>query len=79
MTASEVGCYTYCAKAWHLQYVGKVEVTPEISARRADGVALHRVHGKHTRLVGRLGRHHLLLIAMLLALAALAFLAAASL
>lgn len=76
VTASEIACYAYCAKAWHLQYVLGVDGRPEASMRRTVGVAQHRAHGRRVAFLSRLGRRRRLLVTSLLALAALALFAA---
>ena len=44
ITASEVGEYAYCAKAWHLRRSG-VEAR---GAQLAEGAAFHEQHGEWT-------------------------------
>ena len=44
ITASEVGEYAYCAKAWHLRRSG---VEPR-GAQLAEGTAFHEQHGEWT-------------------------------
>ena len=63
--ASEVGEYTYCARAWWLRRV--VGLEPEGRERREWGATLHRRHGRAVA-----GSRALVMFGALLALAAVA-------
>jgi hypothetical protein len=76
VTASEVGCYTYCARAWYLEHVRRVVPGRGTALRRAQGVKQHELHGRRLLLVERLGRNDRFIMASLLVLALLAALAA---
>ena len=45
VSASEAAAYTFCAKAWHLEYVAGNAPTAAAAARRADGIRAHDRHG----------------------------------
>jgi CRISPR/Cas system-associated exonuclease Cas4 (RecB family) len=47
LTASEVGRYTYCARAWWLQRV--LGYAPENEAALARGTQRHQLHGRLVR------------------------------
>lgn len=72
MTASEIAAFTYCAKAWHLEYVRKAQPTLEARALRAEGVRQHEVHGRLLVTQERLERHRIVLTGVLLVVALLA-------
>jgi hypothetical protein len=72
VAASEIGCFSYCAKAWHLQYVAHVEPTRDATERQALGVNEHTRHGARVRHLTWLGRHAPLIIGGLLVCALLA-------
>ena len=76
VTASEIGAYAYCAKAWHLERVLRAAPTADSARRRAAGVARHRAHGSRVRTLGVAGRALAWTAAILLALAALLAVAA---
>jgi len=83
VTASEVGAYAYCAKAWHLERVLGARASRAAGRVRAAGVARHATHGARVEVLGRLGprvarwsRALLIGALVLLALAALALLLA---
>lgn len=76
VTASEIGCFSYCAKAWHLQYVAQVPTSHDASERQTLGVREHDRHGARVRRLTWLGRHAALMTACLLACALLAVTAA---
>jgi hypothetical protein len=42
ISASEIGQYTYCANAWHLQRQGHEPESPLLD----QGTQLHQAHGK---------------------------------
>lgn len=46
VTASEIATFTYCAKAWHLEYVQKAQPTLQARTLRAAGVRQHEQHGR---------------------------------
>jgi hypothetical protein len=52
ITASEIGAFVYCAKAWHLQRRGD-EAQGEFGE---EGAAFHRKHGAGVSLADRLER-----------------------
>jgi hypothetical protein len=72
VTASEIGCFSYCAKAWHLQYVARVTPTRDASERQELGVREHDRHGARVRRLTWLGRHAALVAIGLLLCALLA-------
>ena len=76
VTASEIACFAYCAKAWHLEHVLHVVATDEVIQRRESGVSAHNVHGRRMRLLDSLAERMVALIATLLLLALLAAIAA---
>ena len=76
VTASEIACFAYCAKAWHLEHVLHVVPSDEVMRRREVGVSAHNVHGRRMRLLDRLAQRKVALIAILLLLALLAVVAA---
>lgn len=72
VTASEIACYAYCAKAWHLEHVQHVVVPDEASRRREQGVAAHDAHGASVRALGQVRSRTRVIVAVLLLVAALA-------
>ena len=68
LSASEIGSYTFCSQAWHLQRRGTARNVA--GARSVEhGIAAHHLIGSHAdRVVGleRVRRAVLLLIAILL-------------
>lgn len=72
VTASEIACYAYCAKAWHLEHVQHVVAPAETSRRREEGVAAHEAHGASVRTLGRERSRARIIVAVLLLIAALA-------
>jgi hypothetical protein len=72
VTASEIACYAYCAKAWHLEHVQHVVASAETVRRREDGVAAHESHGASVRAIVRERSRSRVVIAALLLIAALA-------
>lgn len=66
ITASELGDYAYCRRAWWLRAVQGLE-TDEHSERFERGHARHRAHARILRVA-----RALIVVAVLLALAALA-------
>lgn len=46
VTASEIAAFTYCATAWHLEYVQKASPTVAARVSRAEGVRRHERHGQ---------------------------------
>ena len=76
VTASEIGCYAYCAKAWHLEHVLKRAPSKGTRRRRAAGVAGHEAHGARVRRLSALGPRVPILVAGLI-LAALMLASAA--
>lgn len=60
--ASEVGQYTYCARAW---WLGSVLGLPSANrAEMAAGVAAHRAHGQRVQAAGSLARAAWILLAL---------------
>lgn len=72
VTASEIAAFTYCAKAWHLEYVQKAQPTLEARVLRAEGVQQHEYHGRLLGMQERLERRRVALTAALLLVALLA-------
>jgi hypothetical protein len=76
VTASEIACFAYCAKAWHLQYVLGAPVRETVARRRKQGVAEHDRHAGRVYLLGRLGQRRWSLVVLFLVIAAAAVMAA---
>lgn len=76
VTAGEIGCYAYCAKAWHLQHVLRVDVTTDTASRREAGIAHHERHGRRVKLLASLGERSSVLVVSLVLIAAAALIAA---
>ena len=72
VTASEIACYTYCAKAWHLEHVQHVAVPDKTRRRRVQGVAAHDAHGASVRALGQGRKRTRVIATVLLLIAALA-------
>ena len=72
VTASEIACYAYCAKAWHLEHVQHVVAPAETTLRREQGVAAHEAHGASVRALGPERGRARFVVAALLLIAALA-------
>ena len=67
VTASEVACYAYCAKAWHLEHVLHLSPPGEVTNRRELGVTDHESHGRRVRLMSTLvSRRSKVMLALLL-------------
>ena len=67
VTASEVACYAYCAKAWHLEHVLRLSPPGEVANRRELGVTDHEGHGRRVRLMSTLvSRGSKVMLALLL-------------
>jgi hypothetical protein len=67
VTASEVACYAYCAKAWHLEHVLRLATPDEVAKRRELGVMDHEAHGRRVRLMSTLvSRRSKVILALLL-------------
>ena len=66
--ASEIGEYTYCARAWKLKLDGHQPAAGR--AARAAGEAWHRRHGRSVRQARRLRAFALLSLVVALVLAA---------
>jgi hypothetical protein len=67
VTATEVACYAYCAKAWHLEHVLRLAPPGEIANRRELGVTDHEAHGRRVRLMSTLvSRQSKVMLALLL-------------
>ena len=67
VTASEVACYAYCAKAWHLEHVLQLSPPGEVTDRRELGVTDHEAHGRRVRLMSTLvTRRSKVMLALLL-------------
>ena len=54
--ASEVAAYSYCAKAWHLEYVLGCRADAAVEKRREVGTAEHDTHGTRVRRLQRIGQ-----------------------
>lgn len=54
LSASEIGAFTFCPRAWYLQRC-RMPVTPDTDARRQVGSRLHRDIGRQTTLVQAAG------------------------
>jgi len=76
VTASEIACFAYCAKAWHLEHVLHLVPADDVLERRDLGVSAHNVHGRRVRLLESIALRKGRLIASLLLLALLAVIAA---
>jgi hypothetical protein len=50
VTASELGSYLFCRRAWHLDQHG---VPSTLEPERAAGVAFHHQHGQTVQAAGR--------------------------
>lgn len=70
VTASEVGTYAFCAKAWHLERVLGARPSSESARLRTEGVRYHEQHGRHVELLHRTGPRLLELSVALFVLAA---------
>ena len=75
VTASEIATFTFCANAWHLEHVRKVEPTPEARARRAVGIRQHEQHGRMVGMQDQVERRHAARTVALCLLALLALVA----
>jgi hypothetical protein len=53
VTASEIGNYVFCRRAWHLDQRG---MPSTLEPERAAGVTFHRQHGQQVRRSVQLGR-----------------------
>jgi hypothetical protein len=71
ITASEIGAFVYCAKAWHLQRCGDEAEGESLE----EGAAFHQKHGAGVSLAERLDRigKSLVLTALLLLLVLIIF------
>ena len=76
VTASEIACYAYCAKAWHIEHVQHLTPPAETMDRREAGVRAHEMHGREVELMSTLVRRQLSFVVVLLFLAVLAALIA---
>jgi hypothetical protein len=62
ISASEVGDYSYCARAWWYSHVARIEPTDRESLRRLQaGTRAHRRHGRSVVLSGVLSNVGLIL------------------
>ncbi|MEO6726187.1 MAG: hypothetical protein ABIU20_00745 [Blastocatellia bacterium] len=52
ITASEIGEFAYCQKAWHLKRCGEVADSPHLET----GTAFHAMHEASVSQAGRLNR-----------------------
>ncbi len=52
ITASEIGAFVYCAKAWHLQRCGAESQSESLD----EGIVFHHKHGAGISLAERLDR-----------------------
>ena len=75
VTVSEIACYAYCAKAWHLEHVQHVVAPDDTVRRRERGVAAHEAHGASVRALAQPSRTWVMVVALLL-VAALALVGA---
>lgn len=66
VTVSEIACYAYCAKAWHLEHVQRVVLPDDTVRRREQGVAAHVAHGTSVRALGQPNRTWIMMVALLL-------------
>ena len=55
VTASELGTYAFCAKAWHLERVLGARPSSEAARLRTEGVQDHEQHGRRVELLHRTG------------------------
>ena len=55
VTASELGTYAFCAKAWHLERVLGARPSSEAARLRTEGVQHHEQHGRQVELLHRTG------------------------
>ncbi|MFI5248502.1 MAG: hypothetical protein ACHQTF_00955 [Gemmatimonadales bacterium] len=62
MSASEIGTYEYCARAYWLQRVQRIERPAGTGSRLADGTGHHRAHGRRVAWQRRLARAAVALI-----------------
>jgi hypothetical protein len=46
VSASEIGTYEYCARAYWLEHVQRTARPPGTSSRLTDGTGHHRAHGR---------------------------------
>jgi hypothetical protein len=72
VTASEIGCYAYCAKAWHLEHVLRQTPSKRARRRRVAGIDAHERDGARVQRLSSPPRvpilvFGLVLIALLLA------------
>lgn len=74
VTASEIAAFTYCAAAWHLEYVQKASPTVAARVSRAEGVRRHERHGQLLGMQDRLERRRIPITAALLFVALVAIL-----
>jgi hypothetical protein len=65
VTVSEIACYAYCAKAWHLEHVRHVVASDDVIHRRGQGVAAHEAHGASVRALGQPSRTWMVVFALL--------------
>lgn len=66
VTVSEIACYAYCAKAWHLEHVQRAVASGDVIRRREQGVAAHEAHGASVRALGQPSRTWIVAFALLL-------------
>nr|WP_294512670.1 hypothetical protein [uncultured Rhodopila sp.] len=50
VSASEIGSYVFCRRAWHLDRCG---VPTTLEPERAAGVAFHERHGRQVRIASQ--------------------------
>jgi hypothetical protein len=55
VTASEVGTYAFCSKAWHLEHVVGRRPSDVAQELRRSGIAAHAAHGSEIRKAQRVG------------------------
>lgn len=72
VTASELAAFAYCAKAWHLERVLRVQPSMSVARRREAGVHGHVRHGVAVRAGSLIARHSRQMVAALV-LAAVVF------
>lgn len=76
VTASEIACYAFCAKAWHLEHVLHAGTSSEARTRRDEGIRNHLIDGRSIRLQKQFPRRRRLVIGLLFLIALIAGVAA---
>lgn len=62
LTASEIGSFAFCPRAWYLQRC-RLPITSEAELRREAGIQAHRQIGRETDIVRAAGALQALLLA----------------